>query len=470
VNLFSSRVSKRGISRARAAVTRLPWLWMACLLVFMATPAWAQTQAAAATKVRNVLIFPFATPDLPREEQWLGEAVAQAIMSGFRQIPGIIQIERSRLQALTQPEAWDEQAAITAARVLRADVAFFGEIRRTAGDATLQARWVEVRGERVERGTLDPIAVPDGALLEKLRQLPVAYARSLKIPLTDVEAARMQKWAVPTTSLKAWEAYVRGRAAAVRGSQDANEAAVEHLSRAIEADAQFVLAQYALGSVHQALGNRWKAAAQFRASTQLDSTFPEPYKSLGDLFLTAPRRLFDQAEEAYVKAIDLRPFYSDAYVGLGDAKAAKGDVNGAIGAYQKALIHNPLSAQVHASLGKIYYAEKGLYYESVQAYKKAVDLDPLNTEARMGLAEVYEDKGLYPEAIAEYKKVVELAPTNTGALYNLALVYERTDPREAMALWERYIQLAGPLPTEKDWVDVAKLHLRKLKNQFEKDK
>jgi cytochrome c-type biogenesis protein CcmH/NrfG len=125
---------------------------------------------------------------------------------------------------------------------------------------------------------------------------------------------------------------------------------------------------------------------------------------------------------------------------------------------------------VHASLGKIYYAEKGLYYESVQAYKKAVDLDPLNTEARMGLAEVYEDKGLYPEAIAEYKKVVELAPTNTGALYNLALVYERTDPREAMALWERYIQLAGSLPTEKDWVDVAKLHLRKLKNQFEKDK
>jgi tetratricopeptide (TPR) repeat protein len=99
-----------------------------------------------------------------------------------------------------------------------------------------------------------------------------------------------------------------------------------------------------------------------------------------------------------------------------------------------------------------------------------VDLDPLNTEARMGLAEVYEDKGLYPEAIAEYKKVVELAPTNTGALYNLALVYERTDPREAMALWERYIHLAGPLPTEKDWVDVAKLHLRKLKNQFEKDK
>jgi tetratricopeptide (TPR) repeat protein len=338
------------------------------------------------------------------------------------------------------------------------------------GDMTIQGRWVEVRGEKVERGQLDAVTVPEGALLEKLRGIPVAYTKAMKILVTEPEAARMQKWAAPTTSLKAWEAYVRGIMAANRGTQEANEAAVEHLSRAIEADSQFVLAQYALGSVHQAMGNRWKASAQFRASSQLDPTFPDAYKALGDLFMTAPRRLFDQAEEAYTKAIDLRPFYAEAYVGLGDAKAAKGDVDGAISAYQKALIHNPLSGKVYASLGKIYYSEKSLYYESVQAYKKAVDLDPVNTEARMGLAEVYEDKGLYPEAIGEYKKVVELDPKNTGALYNLALVYEKVDPKESITLWERYIQLAGSQPTEKDWVDVAKLHLRKLKNQFEKEK
>src|SRR2546428_10301481 len=51
---------------------------------------------------------------------------------------------------------------------------------------------------------------------------------------------------------------------------------------------------------------------------------PEPFKALGDLFLAAPRRLFDQAVEAYNKALELRPFYADAHVGLGDARAAKG--------------------------------------------------------------------------------------------------------------------------------------------------
>jgi tetratricopeptide (TPR) repeat protein len=81
---------------------------------------------------------------------------------------------------------------------------------------------------------------------------------------------------------------------------------------------------------------------------------------------------------------------------------------------------------------------------------------------------VYEDKGLYQEAIGEYKKVVDADEKNTGALYNLALVYEKVDPKEAISLWERYIELAGRQSSEKDWVDVARLHLRKLKNQMDK--
>ena len=117
------------------------------------------------------------------------------------------------------------------------------------------------------------------------------------------------------------------------------------------------------------------------------------------------------------------------------------------------------------SLGKIYYSEKSLYYESVTAYKKAIDLDPRSVEARMGLGEVYEDKGLYKEAIEEYKKVIELDGKHTGAMYNLALVYEKVDPKEAIAQWERYITLASQLPSEKDWVDVARQHLKKLKSQ-----
>jgi superkiller protein 3 len=306
---------------------------------------------------------------------------------------------------------------------------------------------------------------PAADLFQQLGKLLVAYARTLRVSMTEADAARIEKSARPTRLPRAFELFARGQIAAQRGDQEGNEAAVDLLSRAIEVDPSFVVATYMLGVVHSSLGNRWKAAAQFRASTQLDASYPEPAKALGDLYLSQPRRLFDQAVEAYSKAIELRPFYADAYVGLGDAKAAKSDVDGAIAAYQKALVYNPVNPRVHMSLGKIYYGEKGLYYEAVNAYKKAIDLDPASVEGRMGLGEVYEDKGLYKEASEEYRKVIELDSKHTGAMYNLAIVYEKTDPREAIVQWEKYIALASQLPSEKDWVDVARQHLRKLKSQ-----
>jgi tetratricopeptide (TPR) repeat protein len=443
----------KALSQARRAVVT------ALLLALIAG------SAEAAPKPRNVLILPFATVDLNREEEWIGEGVAQSLMLALVHVPGLVQVDRERLKFLPQPEAWDDAATAAAAKRLGADLALYGEVKRTGADLIVQPRFVELRGDKVERGALDTFTVTESQLLDRLRPLPAAYLKALKAPASDVELARAQKWAAPTGLLRAYELYVRGRVAAYRTTQEGSEAAVEFLSRAIEADPQFVAAQYALGVVHQNLGNRWKAAAQFRASAQLDPTYAEPYKALGDLYLTAPRRLFEEAIKAYAKAIELRPFYAEAHVGLGDALAAKGEVDPAVAAYQKGLEHDPMNAKVHVSLGKIYYAEKGLYYESVTAYKKAIDLDPQYLDARMGLAEVYEDKGLYKEAIEEYRKVVDADGKNTGALYNLALVYEKVDPKESIALWERYIGLANNLPAEKDWVDVARLHLRKLKQQ-----
>jgi tetratricopeptide (TPR) repeat protein len=420
----------------------------------------------APVKARTVVVLPFDASALDRDDQWIGEGAAQVVALGLAQHPAFVQVDRARVQvAAGRPELWGEPVVLQTARALKADAALYGRVTRQNTDLVIQPRVLDLKAGTTDPLVLEPITAADGEVLARLSSLPVVYARSLKVSLAEADVRKIERASAPTKSVKAFELFSRAQVAAARGGQEGNETAVDLLSRAIEADANFVVAQYTLGAVHQALGNRWKAAAQFRASTQLDPTYPEPYKALGDLFLAAPRRLFDQAVEAYQKAIDLRPFYADAHVGLGDARAAKGDIDAAISAYQKALTYNTVNPRVHMSLGKIYYSEKGLYYESVQAYKRAIDLDGQSVDARMGLGEVYEDKGLYKEAVEEYRKVIELDNKHTGAMYNLAMVYEKTDPKEAIAQWERYIALASQLPSEKDWVDVARQHLRKLKNQ-----
>jgi tetratricopeptide (TPR) repeat protein len=446
------------ISRERARLQSAVLVGLLALVV--PTLAHAQTHP----KPRILLLVPYDTSALERDDAWVGEGIAQIISLGLAQHPGFVEIDRSRVRG--RPEVWGEAAVVQGARSLKADAAIYGHVRRNGADLVIQPLLLDLRPATPETTALEPITTSPAEFLTRVAPLPATYGRTLKVALSEADVARVERGARPTPSVRAFELFARGQMAAQRGGQEGNEASVDLLSRAIEVDPSFVVAQYVLGTVHQTLGNRWKAAAQFRASTQLDPRYPEPFKALGDLFLAAPRRLFDQAIEAYTKAIELRPFYADAHVGLGDAKAAKGDIDGAITAYQKALVYNTVNPRVHMSLGKIYYTEKGLYYEAVTAYKRAIDLDPASVEARMGLGEVYEDKGLYKEAIEEYRKVMEADANHTGALYNLALVYEKVDPREAIGHWERYIALAAQLPGEKDWVDVARQHLRKLRSQI----
>jgi len=439
--------------------------WMVAAIVgvlVLATTGWA---GAVDSKLRVIVIAPFDATALDREEQWMGEGVAQVLALGLAQNSSIVQIDRARLRAISRVEPWTESALAQAARSVRAEAALFGRVERRGTDLAVVPQVMEVKSSGPEVASLEPVVAPSTELFGRLATLPLAYARTLHVPTTEAEAGRIEKAARPTRVPRAFELFARGQVSALRADQEGNEGAVDLLSRAFEIDPSFAVAAYTLGVVHSSLGNRWKAAAQFRAATQLDPSYPEPYKALGDLYLSQPRRLFDQAVEAYSKAIELRPFYADAFVGLGDAKAAKSDVDGAIAAYQKALVYNPVNPRVHMSLGKIYYGEKGLYYEAVNAYKKAIELDPQSVDARMGLGDVYEEKGLYKEATEEYQRVIEIDAKHTGAMYNLALVYEKVDPKAAIVQWERYIELAAPLATEKDWVDVARQHLRKLKNQ-----
>jgi tetratricopeptide (TPR) repeat protein/TolB-like protein len=424
--------------------------------------------SAQSVRVRSVLLLPFQESGEASGGGWVGEGAAELLTLAFSTHPAFSPINRARLSRLGVQGAVGERDAVAAGRALRADLVLFGAVERAGSGWAIRPRLVEFRGGSSEGRDLGPVSRAEGQFAELLGDTALAYMSRLGVPVSADEARRIRKASNPTTEWQALEAFVRGRRMFLAETPPGNEGAAELFARAVEIDPNFAIAHFYLGASQLRLGNRWKAQAQFRAAVQVDPSVPEPYKALGDLFMSSPRRLHDQAIEAYQKALEARPFFADAYVGIGDARAAKGQVDRAITDYQKALTYQPLNPRVYQSLGKIYYAEKGLYYESVEAYKKAIDLDPVFVDARMGLGEVYEDKGLYAEAAEEYKKVVDLDPKHTGALYNVALVYEKVDPKEALDRWERYIQVASQIPSEKDGVDFARQHIRKLRRQLEK--
>ncbi len=353
------------------AVTRPSALRALAAAILVAGLASSGSAAGPDPKInpRAVVIVPFDASGLAPADRWMGEAVAQAISLGLAQQPGLVQIERERFTRVVNPTAWSEADLSQAGQAVRADAALYGSIGHKDSDLLLQPRLLDIKTGRTT--SLPATTFGEAALVRHLATLSVVYARALQPALGPSASARIEKAAQPTASVHALEFFSRGQTAIYDGE---NEHAVELLTKAVEADSRFVRASFSLGLVHAALGNRWKAAAMFRATFLIDGNAPEPLKALGDLFLSAPRNLFDQAIEAYSKAIELRPFYADAHAGLGNAYAAKGDIDRALAAYRAAIALDPFNPNTHVWLGHA-YAKKRFRADAEKSYRQARELE-----------------------------------------------------------------------------------------------
>ena len=349
------------------ALSPLPLVLVACLAAL-------GSAAERDPKVgpRAVIIVPFDAASLATGDQWMGEAAAQAISLGLAQQPGVIQIERDRFSRVVNPAIWREAELSQAGQSVRAHAAMYGDIGRKDADLLLQPRLLDIKSGQT--ASLPPMIFADSEVATRLASLAVVYARTLQPALPDPASARIEKAARPTLSVQALKLFARGQTAIYDGQ---NESAVGLLTKAVEADPRFAVATVSLGFAHAALGSRWKAAAQFRAAFLIDGSMPEPFKALGDLYLSTPRNLFDQAIEVYAKAIELRPFYADAHAGLGNAYAAKGDLDRALIAYRAAIALDPFDPVTHGRLGHS-YAKKGMCADAEKSYRHARDLDPLS--------------------------------------------------------------------------------------------
>lgn len=458
-------VTKRNRNSGRATALIL---LMGAVLLLGAPSGWAGEQTATASSKVRLAVIPFTGPAAGVPEGF-GEALGQAIRHGLSQVRAVRPVDSGEILGSSQrlhislADRLSDEAALRLVKDLQAQGLVTGTYALDGESLRVQARLADPSGAgQVILGeeAIGPLAQFLSAQGRITRQILQAF----RVRLTPYDERRLQAaFSEQTGSLEAYALYGRAGWQQGLGTKEGYEQAVALLSKALETDQNFALAHFALGISLQATNNRWKASGEFRKTIQLDGTFADAHKWLGDLLVKSPRRLYDQAIQAFQKALELSPDYAEAMVGLGDARQAKGQFDEAIGDYKRALQLEPENARVHFGLGKIYYNEKQLYHEAVAEYQQAISLDPKYLEAHMSLGEIYEEKGLYQEAIARYNQVLGLDAQHPGATYGLALAYERVDPKKAIEQWERYIDLASTLSTEKDWVDIAKKHLEKLR-------
>lgn len=196
--------------------------------------------------------------------------------------------------------------------------------------------------------------------------------------------------------------------------------ALEHLQQAVRLSPEYAeaylllaLAQHSAGDVEGAL----------RSYAQLQELMPEsaPYGVLvGDIYFAAG--MLDEAEAAYVHAVEQFPDAGLAHYGLARVLEARGD-DGAIDALRSSIEHAPDFLDARVLLGRTLRLN-GQADEALDHLLYAIRLNNNHAAARFELALVYEALERVADAENEYRMVLRLDPDNEEAASRLRRLLE----------------------------------------------
>jgi serine/threonine protein kinase/tetratricopeptide (TPR) repeat protein len=283
----------------------------------------------------------------------------------------------------------------------------------------------------------------ENSILEiQIDELSREISQGIGIGRKKIEATQLKVVEVTTTSMEAYNYFLRGREAVEKFYFDE---AIQFLERAIELDSTFAMAYYYLARTYRNTGNMrageealekaktysQKASDKERLyieASYADAIEKNPQKQLQilkDIAKKYPREkwvhfelgsyhgdknTFNQAIEEYHKALDLDPNYGDAMNSLAYTYSDIGDFEKAIEYFEKYASISPGDANPIDSMGEV-YLRMGKLDEAMAKYKEVLEVKPDFFITRLSIGYIYALKEDYPEALKWVDQEINIAPT-----------------------------------------------------------
>jgi tetratricopeptide (TPR) repeat protein len=130
-----------------------------------------------------------------------------------------------------------------------------------------------------------------------------------------------------------------------------------------------------------------------------------------------------------------------------------------IEAYLKAVELDPNSAGALVNLGTIYF-NAHQWKEAERYYTQAIEVDPDYALAHFDFANLCDERGNHAPALEHYLTALRLSPSYADAHYNIALLYQSMNqPMKAVRHWIAYLKL----DPSSSWSTIARRELAKLR-------
>ncbi len=336
----------------------------------------------------SVAVLPLRNLSNDPEQSYFSDGITTDLITDLSKLSGLVVIASDSTFQFRDREA--EVGSV--GRELGASHILTGSVRKAGDFIRVSAQLVEVDSgnhvwaDRWDRELRDVFAVQD--------EVTAKIIEALQVQLTEVESSNLRR--TYTSSVEAYDLFLRGRREHSRFNREGNIAARDYFEKAIEKDPDFgeayallawtyargflfawdddleaslrtasELAQHAVeldksGTTQVALGivqlyqsEHAKAVASLEASLELNPGFADSYAMLA--FILNFAGLPEKSEALIASAIRLNPHHTYMYYNvLGQGRFLMQKYDDAIESFTRAIERNPEDAQVRMWLAASY--------------------------------------------------------------------------------------------------------------------
>lgn len=413
----------------------------AAVAVTMAALWFGWLSHTGAPSVHALAVLPFENLSGDPAQDYFAEGLTEVLISGLTHIAKLQVISLASVSARPAPS----QPPAKQALAWHADTVLQCTVLQKGDRVRIHAELIDTRtatvywSENYERGMDDAWSLQN--------EVASAIAREIRVKLTPAESQALAS--SRKIDPRALNAYLRGRYAWNRRTEQQLRTAIDYFNEAIRFQPDNALAYTGLADSYALLASNGTdgmppnqampiAKANARKALELDSALGEAHASLAYILMSWEWNM-PEAEKEFRRAIELKPGYATAHQWYSHYLLAAGRVSEAQREMSAAMNLEPLSLAINVGAGWcLYFARR--YDEAIEIYRNTLKTDPAFTLAHQTLGMAYGQKQMYADAVAEFRQAVELSNGSPVSIAGLANAYaaagQVTDARQQVARLE----------------------------------
>jgi serine/threonine-protein kinase len=234
--------------------------------------------------------------------------------------------------------------------------------------------------------------------------------------------------------------YLEGRYFLAKGRPETFRKAAELFKAVISRDSNYARAHAGLADTYYrwALWENFPPSEAFAAAREaaeqalaLDDTLAEAHASLANVAFQYDWN-FTAAEREFRRSLEINPRRGDTWHWFSHLLMALGRILDSIEASRKAIELEPFDLPSQNHLGWCYYFA-GDYDRAIEQHRRVLELDPIHGQTRLLLGRALLQKGMYSDAIEQLRRNLELSPESPERLAAMAQAYAMLGDRQSAA-------------------------------------